>query len=84
MSASPCFPSQCHVSETEDDSEDASGKDDTDHDDIDEYLSCGLGAWASDFNSPHSTLSVLLGILWTLHPHLTKYRRTHFGTARQY
>ena len=50
----------------------------------DEYLSCGLGAWASDFNSPHSTLSVLLGILRTLHPHLPKYRRTLIGTARLY
>ena len=73
-----------YVSETEDNNEDDSGKDDTDHDDIDEYLSCGLGARASDFNIQHSALSVLLGILRTLHPHLPKDPRTLLGTARQY
>ena len=67
-----------YVSETEDVNEDDSGKDDTDHDDIDEYLYCGLGARASDFNIPHSAVSVLLGILRTLHPHLP---RTLLGTA---
>ena len=70
-----------YVSETEDVNEDDSGKDDTDHDDIDEYLSCGLGARASDFNIPHSAVSLFLGILRTLHPHLPKDPRTLLGTA---
>lgn len=38
----------------------------------DEYLSRGLGPWASDFDIPHAALVMLLDILPALHPHLSK------------